>query len=765
MVASRTSSPVVIDGRADDAIWSSAETRDDFVERTPNLGATPPIKVSFQVAFDDLNLYVLIRHEGLDRPVRVRSLRRDSWGVFSGDWTSVKIDPLHDRRTSYSFITNPDGVQVDVLGLDDGRIRLRQWDSVWRAETQVFEGGWQAEIAIPLYVLGLRPGKDQVMGFNVTVGDPARAADIDWSLIPPQLGGLSSSAHGDLKGLNNLTTSKALEVTPFVSARSDFSRKFTMDPRRQANVSAGGDMRLQTSPGGYVEATLLTDFAQVEADEVQVARDRFPLFFPERRPFFLNGLDVVNFGRERDAQLFFSRRIGLDAGQPVAIASGLKAYGRSETVSYALLNVQTLRRFKNPEIEGDTGTPAENITVARVRAQVTPKVAIGGLAMGKTTTANNDASHIAAGLDAEIRLLQSKLRLYGFGAATSNRSSLSVEEPSTEFETPARDFETTTGASGYFTVDYRGLYVRPRVSWLWSDGDFDPKLGFYRRLGTARQDAEIRFVPRPTVLGLQEISFGPNVSLTTDPSYDKILTRDLGGSLKFRWAGGGEASYRIAQYVDTVADPFELYGYEVSPNTYFGIRHALKAETPRRFRVSGNTSVEFFDLFAGRAVQLRGQLLAQPIRFFSIGATYTHLLGNLGDNQDFDFGYLNGVVEVNFSRSIFFDSVIRMSLEPGNERVGTQNRLRWRYRPGSDFFLVYRNDIPLATNSTAPFHELILKVSFYARALFDRRAKKRERSTSLSAAEASMAWEESPTTKLSNDAPDALKLGGDLRTR
>ena len=164
--------------------------------------------------------------------------------------------------------------------------------------------------------------------FGQPVGDPARAADIDWSLIPPQLGGLSSSAHGDLTGLNDLTTSKALEVIPFVTARSDFSRKFTVDPRRQANLSGGGDMRLQISPGGYLEATLLTDFAQVEADEVQVARDRFPLFFPERRPFFLNGLDVVNFGREREAQLFFSRRIGLDAGQPVPIASGLKAYGR-----------------------------------------------------------------------------------------------------------------------------------------------------------------------------------------------------------------------------------------------------------------------------------------------------------------------------------------------------------------------------------------------------------------------------------------------------
>jgi hypothetical protein len=116
--------------------------------------------------------------------------------------------------------------------------------------------------------------------------------------------------------------------------------------------------------------------------------------------------------------------------------------------------------------------------------------------------------------------------------------------------------------------------------------------------------------------------------------------------------------------------------------------------------------------------------LAQPVRFFSVGATYTHLLGDLGPGKEFDFGFLNGVMEVNFSRNIFFDSLVRMTLEPGSERVGTQNRFRWRYRPGSDFFLVYRNDIPLGTNDGSPFHELVFKVSFYARALLDRRTKK-----------------------------------------
>ena len=135
--------------------------------------------------------------------------------------------------------------------------------------------------------------------------------------------------------------------------------------------------------------------------------------------------------------------------------------------------------------------------------------------------------------------------------------------------------------------------------------------------------------------------------------------------------------------------------------------------------------MEYLDLFAGRAVQLRGRLTAQPIRFFSIGGTYTHLMGELEPGETFNFGYLNGFTEVNMTRNLFFDTLVRMSLEPDSERLGLQSRLRWRYRAGSDVFLVYRNDLPLAGNDAAPFHELIFKINFYARALFDGRRRSR----------------------------------------
>src|SRR5690606_26286012 len=165
---------------------------------------------------------------------------------------------------------------------------------------------------------------------------PSRNATYDWALIVPPRSPMAASQFGDLTGLRNSQAQRAIEFTPYMLLRTDLEPRWTLDPRRRPNYAAGGDLRVQIGAGSYVEASLLTDFAQVEADEVQVARDRFPLFFPERRPFFINGLDVFNFGRPGEAQLFFSRRIGLVDGRPVPILGGLKVYGRSGIVSYGI---------------------------------------------------------------------------------------------------------------------------------------------------------------------------------------------------------------------------------------------------------------------------------------------------------------------------------------------------------------------------------------------------------------------------------------------
>lgn len=735
--ATRTTEAMVIDGRATEAVWSHTEVRTDFLERQPRLGHAPNFDVEMRIAYDDDNLYVYLETRNMGRKPRVRTLRRDSSGIFWDDWIGLKIDPLRDRRTNYTFFVNADGAQQDLLGLDDGRTGLGQWDAVWQAETVTHDDGYSVEYAIPFYVLGVRSDGDQSMGFNVSVGDMELGADIDWSMITPPLSGIASSQHGDLIGIEGVPSGRALELIPFGLVRTNFQPEFEIDPRRAANVRLGGDMRVKVSAGSYVEATVLTDFAQVNADAVQVAQDRFPLFFPEQRPFFLNGLDVLNFGVPGSAQLFFTRRIGLEGGAPVPLASGVKAYGRNDALTYAVLNVQTLRTFPDPEDPDDDGTPAENFTVARVRSQLTPNLAVGGLTMGRAVFENADTlgqgDHFAGGVDAELRALRSKLRVYGFFAGTWGEDpprDLERDEETSEIVTLPTDRSTDAGMSGYATVEYRGLYVRPSASWLWSDEDFDPRMGFYRRPGTAIQSAALNFAPRPAVLNLREIVFGPSASFTTDASYDQLLTRTFGGGVAVNWNGGTSISYNVEQFADEVQSDFELYEYLIDADLYQGVRNTLSLSTPNRLAVVGNASAQYADFFGGRLARFTGGLDLRPIKYFSLSGSYTHLLGELDEGETFDFGFANGTVEFAINPNISLDNIVRLSLEPGAERFGLQSRFRWRYRPGSDLFLVYRNGIPLGDGpqdptdpDPEPFHELMLRVNVYFRTLFKNRRR------------------------------------------
>jgi hypothetical protein len=728
--AVRTTDEMTIDGKANESVWKRAFKDDRFTEREPVLGRTPPLRTTLQVAYDDFALYILVEAQADPDELVNRNLRRDIFAVFADDNVALKLDPHHDHRSAHTFAVNIAGAQFDSITLEDGRVSVSEWDSVWAAEVTIHDRGFTVEFRIPFAILGIKAAEDMTMGLDLARDSSVRNATYDWRLVVPPRHPVTASAFGDLVGIKGVQAQRALEFTPFAVARTDFTRSFTVDPRLSPNLAAGADARLQVGAGSYVEASVLTDFAQVEVDQVQVARDRFPLFFPERRPFFINGLDVFNFGRQEEAQLFFSRRIGLDSGRPIPILGGAKAYGRQGPVSYGLLNVQTLRAIPDEdEVEEFEEVPPENFSVGRVRVQTSDYTSVGVLGVGKHRFQQESADAFSGGFDVEIRALKGQLRTYGFVAASVAQTP-ELEEELNEFTgdvvaraDPARE---DTAASGYATIDYQGLFFRPSAYWLWSDEQFQAPLGFYRRPGTAQHFAEMKFAPRPTVFGLRDIQFGPAARLTTTPDYDQLLTTRYGTELEINWQKGWKAEYEVGYVSDFVQEPFELYLYEVEAKEYQGFRNEFSFESPRNLAASTELNYQVFNLFNGLAHQFRGQLSTRFSKHLSVGATYTHLLGHLeSTNKTFNFGFLNGNLDVAVTRNIIWDNLVRMNFEPGGERFGLQSRFRWRYMPGSDLFLVYRMNQPLGLDPigvvpSEPFHSLTLKATFYLRALLKR---------------------------------------------
>lgn len=709
--AARAVDAITIDGRASEQTWTIAPVDRRFRERQPNLGHAPPVLTSLQVAYDDLALYVFVDMQAGPGDIIVRTLRRDSDAIFDDDAITIQIDPTHNRRNGYGFSVNADGAQVDFLALDDGKVYVSEWDAVWTAETVRREDGWSAEFRIPFSILGIERADERTLGLNVSRDHASRNAIYDWRLFVPPRSEIAASQYGTISGLRDVEAGRAIDYTPFVVARTSFTPGFTVDPARRPNLAVGADARVQIGAGSFVEASYLTDFAQVEADDVQVARDRFPLFFPERRAFFVNGLDVFQFGRQGEAQLLFSRRVGLIDGAPVPILGGVKVYGRAGRVSYGLLQVQTLGTRRQPR-RGLIDAEPTSVTAARAQFQPGRQVSVGVLALGHHEFGGAEHDSAAAGLDTRVLALDGRLGYYGFLAGTY----------AAQARTPlARDL----GTSAYSSLELQGLYVRPAVSWLWSDARFDPRLGFYRRTSASKQEARLNLAPRPRVLGLREALLGMSYVQETTPDYRQSLGSRATSRARLVWDSGAELGYEVAFVVDRVQQAFELYGYTVAAARYRGFQHRADARTATTRAIQVEASYEHAQVFGGVVHQPSAGVLARLGKHLSLAGGYTHVVGRLERRHErLDFGYANADVDIMFSRRLALDNALRLDLSPGEQHIGFQARLRWRFLPGSDLFLVYRTDEPLGSSDPedprVSFHEVTLKLSHYLRAQIGR---------------------------------------------
>ncbi len=327
--AARRDGEIHLDGRLDEAAWQKAPVISDFTQSYPKPGAKPVEPTEARVLYDDDAIYVGVRMTD-SRPdsIAAQLARRDASGIYS-DWVHVIIDSYHDRRTAFRFSTNPRGVKKDVYTSNDLSEDIN-WDAIWEVATRVDSAGWVAEYRIPLSQLRFGsgvPGQDRIWGFQI-MRDVARRNERDsWSPWTPQSPGFVS-VMGDLGGLTNVPSPRRFEVVPYAST------KLTRAPGDRANpffhatdtrASAGVDFKYGLPAGLTLTATINPDFGQVEVDPSVVNLTAFETFFPEKRPFFLEGSDVLKFGQlylnndYGSATYFYSRRIGR---QPQRFAGG-----------------------------------------------------------------------------------------------------------------------------------------------------------------------------------------------------------------------------------------------------------------------------------------------------------------------------------------------------------------------------------------------------------------------------------------------------------
>lgn len=318
--ATRLDGTIHLDGHLNEPAWQTADVAKGFTQSYPNAGASPMSPTEVRVLYDNDALYVGIRmFDAHPDSVAAQLARRDATGIYS-DWVHLMIDSYHDRRTAFRFSVNPRGVKKDVLQYNDNNEDLN-WDAIWEVATSIDSLGWTAEYRIPFSQLrfgGVAPTTERVWGLQV-MRDIARNGGRDvWSPWTPQSPGFVSS-FGDLTGISGIPIPNRLEIVPYVSTQLTRAPGEPGNPFYRSNnskLAGGADVKYGLPSGLTLTATINPDFGQVEVDPAVVNLSAFETFFPEKRPFFLEGSDIFAFGSVRrnndynSQQYFYSRRIG-----------------------------------------------------------------------------------------------------------------------------------------------------------------------------------------------------------------------------------------------------------------------------------------------------------------------------------------------------------------------------------------------------------------------------------------------------------------------
>ncbi|MBT8220656.1 MAG: carbohydrate binding family 9 domain-containing protein [Bacteroidia bacterium] len=361
----------VIDGNIkDDPAWQNVEAIGLFYQQQPNYGLPASEKTDFMIAYDTRNLYIAaVCYDADPQNLVVADARRDA-SLSGTDAILFIMDTYQDGQNGFVFGTNPAGIeydaQIDNEGVGNFNNNRQQggmiggvninWDASWTVKTAVTDEGWVAEFAIPLKTIRFSSG-EQVWGFNVQRNIP-RSNEVNfWSRMPVNFDLNRVSMAGEISGLN-LNRQGNLKLIPYVLGQT--SRDYNTQDDFDTKGDAGIDLKYSLTPALTLDLTYNTDFAQVEVDDQQVNLDRFNLFFPEKRPFFLENAGQFAVGSPGEIDLFFSRRIGIgENGRLVPIIGGARLSGKLNQTNVGFLSMFT------DEVD-DAGILKNSFTVARV---------------------------------------------------------------------------------------------------------------------------------------------------------------------------------------------------------------------------------------------------------------------------------------------------------------------------------------------------------------------------------------------------------------
>ena len=679
LIAKKARSPIVIDGVLDEADWDLAIPTDQFFQYYPADTSMAEAQTQVRITYDDNFIYVgaIMQNKG-PRGYVSTSLRRDFRGEQNDGFT-VTFDTFLDRTNAYQFGLNPYGVQREGLvangGLGPGDLSLA-WDNVWFAEAKIYDGYWVAEMAIPLKTLRFKEGSTK-WNANFYRIDSEYNERSTWAPIPKNYSMISLAFAREIIWDEPLgSPGSNIAVIPF--SAGGVSKNYLGGTPTNRNFSMGGDAKVAIGPALNLDLTFNPDFSQVEVDQQVTNLDRFEIFFPERRQFFLENADLFSdFGMQR-ARPFFSRRIGVDrdenTGQNIQnrIILGGRLSGKIDNNwRVGLLNMQT---DKIPE----SGVASKNYTVAALQRKIFGRSNIGMIVVNQESfDVNKTNNHNRlVGLD------------YNLASNDNKWSGKFFFHKSFEHENPDESF------AAHGRLLYDDLNWTASLTYTKIGENYNPEVGFTPRTNYSQASPRLgnQWFPQSTLVNRH----GPTIDLDFTWNQEYGMT-DQDHSLRYEVRFQSLANFSVSAkqtytYLFFSFDPTNTGGARLAADTEYrnwiydiGFRSNLRL--PFSYTINASTG----EYFNGTRDNVRASV---NWRFgysdtISLDANYNKIRLPEPYN-DADLFLIGPKFDFTFSRSVFWTTFVQYNNQIDNVNINT--RFQWRYRPVSDLFIVYTDN-------------------------------------------------------------------------
>lgn len=682
----RATGTITVDALLDEVDWHNADVANNFQQYFPSDGKPAESQSEVRLTYDDHFIYLAAKMYNLGpRKYVTPSLRRDFRGEAIDGITFV-FDTFKDRTNAFMFGVNPFGVQREGLisnGGNDGDDLSLNWDNKWFSAAKMYDGYWVAEVAIPFKSIRFKHGLDSWF-VNFYRIDSYHAERSTWAPISRNYDILTLAFGRELLWDNPLKDPGGnVSLIPYIATRA--GKDYVSENATEKELAFGGDAKIAVGPALNLDLTVNPDFSQVEVDQQVTNLDRFEIFFPERRQFFLENADLFSSFGFDDSTPFFSRRIGVakdsSTGQNVqnTIYAGARLSGKvNNNMRVGLLSMQA-------GSDREINLPSVNYTVAAMQHKVFTRSNIGLIVVnkqalqdsigGEFTTSPNDYNRMV-GVD--------------YNLASKNNAWAGKFYYHRSFEDNQPDSAYASGAY----INYNTLKWNIELFTRSTGANYNPEVGFVRRKDIQQAASTIIYNLYPAKGKIQSHGPGIDADFVGNQNYG-LLDWDANLLYQFKFKSTAYIGLRFRHqytYLYQSFDPSGTEGLELPSNTdYNAWLFRGEAFSNQRKKLTAFVEWRMGEYFNGNALGLYGTLSYryQPWGVTSIDFSYDRI--RLPDPyNDSDLILVGPRIDFTFSRKLFWTTFIQYNSQI--ENLNINSRLQWRFAPVSDVFLVYTDN-------------------------------------------------------------------------